>query len=129
MGWIYLVLAGLFEIGWPVGLKMAQEPTSRWSGVAVAVSFMTISGAFLWLAQRQIPSGGNVLSRNSFLWRPNLPDAIPWRGADHPGRYHAQVIELSTSSFDSVVTGTPCDTDWIGFWELARSPPPSRYMW
>ena len=47
MGWIYLVLAGLFEIGWPVGLKMAQEPTSRWSGVAVAVSFMTISGAFL----------------------------------------------------------------------------------
>lgn len=29
MGWIYLVLAGLFEIGWPVGLKMAQEPTSR----------------------------------------------------------------------------------------------------
>lgn len=25
MGWIYLVLAGLFEIGWPVGLKMAQE--------------------------------------------------------------------------------------------------------
>ncbi|AGN79592.1 TPA: multidrug efflux SMR transporter [Pseudomonas aeruginosa] len=57
MGWIYLVLAGLFEIGWPVGLKMAQEPTSRWSGVAVAVSFMTISGAFLWLAQRQIPIG------------------------------------------------------------------------
>ncbi|MEZ1495136.1 multidrug efflux SMR transporter [Pseudomonas aeruginosa] len=34
-----------------------QEPTSRWSGVAVAVSFMTISGAFLWLAQRQIPIG------------------------------------------------------------------------
>lgn len=27
------------------------------SGVAVAVSFMTISGAFLWLAQRQIPIG------------------------------------------------------------------------
>ena len=83
MGWIYLVLAGLFEIGWPVGLKMAQEPTSRWSGVAVAVSFMTISGAFLWLAQRQIPIGTayavwtgigrrELLSRNSFLWRPNL---------------------------------------------------------
>jgi quaternary ammonium compound-resistance protein SugE len=29
MGWIYLVLAGLLEIGWPVGLKMAQVPATR----------------------------------------------------------------------------------------------------
>ncbi len=57
MSWVYLVLAGLFEIGWPVGLKMAQEPTSRWIGVAIAVFFMTISGFMLWLAQRQIPIG------------------------------------------------------------------------
>lgn len=57
MSWIYLVLAGLFEIGWPVGLKMAQETTSRWSGVAIALFFMTISGVMLWLAQRQIPMG------------------------------------------------------------------------
>ena len=33
MSWVYLVLAGLFEIGWPVGLKMAQEPSTRWLGV------------------------------------------------------------------------------------------------
>ena len=57
MSWAYLVLAGLFEIGWPVGLKMAQEPSSRVTGVAVAVVFMATSGLLLWLAQRQIPIG------------------------------------------------------------------------
>ncbi|MBN9132891.1 MAG: hypothetical protein J0H48_05915 [Nitrosospira multiformis] len=51
MSWAYLVLAGLFEIGWPVGLKMAQEPSSRVTGVAIAVVFMATSGVLLWLAQ------------------------------------------------------------------------------
>lgn len=57
MAWAYLVLAGLFEIGWPVGLKMAQASESRLSGIAMAVFFMAVSGTFLWLAQRQIPIG------------------------------------------------------------------------
>ena len=57
MRWLYLVLAGLFEIGWPVGLKMAQDPQSRWTGIAVAVGFMGLSGFMLWLAQRHIPIG------------------------------------------------------------------------
>ncbi|MCC2680828.1 MAG: QacE family quaternary ammonium compound efflux transporter [Nitrosospira multiformis] len=57
MSWPYLVLAGLFEIGWPVGLKMAQEPSSRVTGIAVAVVFMATRGILLWLAQRQIPIG------------------------------------------------------------------------
>ena len=57
MAWIYLVLAGLLEIGWPVGLKMAQAPATRLAGIAVAIFFMTCNGALLWLAQRQIPIG------------------------------------------------------------------------
>ena len=57
MSWVYLVLAGLFEIGWPVGLKMAQEPETRWTGIAVAIGFMCVSGFLLWLAQRNIPIG------------------------------------------------------------------------
>lgn len=57
MAWVYLVLAGLFEIGWPVGLKMAQVPATRVAGIAVAVFFMGISGLLLWLAQRSIPIG------------------------------------------------------------------------
>lgn len=57
MPWIYLIIAGLFEIGWPVGLKIAENPGTRWSGFGIAVLFMTASGFFLWLAQRQIPIG------------------------------------------------------------------------
>lgn len=57
MSWLYLLLAGLLEIGWPVGLKLAQVSESRWTGIAMAVGFMTASGFFLWLAQRHIPIG------------------------------------------------------------------------
>jgi quaternary ammonium compound-resistance protein SugE len=57
MSWIALVLAGLFEIGWPVGLKMAQDPATRVPGLALAVVFMGLSGALLWFAQREIPIG------------------------------------------------------------------------
>jgi len=57
MPWIYLILAGMFEIGWPVGLKIAQNQNTRMSGVGIAVLFMTLSGVFLWMAQRQIPIG------------------------------------------------------------------------
>ena len=57
MSWIYLILAGLFEIGWPVGLKMAQQNETRVVGIISAVVFMVVSGLFLWLAQKQIPIG------------------------------------------------------------------------
>ena len=57
MSWIYLVLAGLFEIGWPVGLKMAQAPSTRVMGITIAITFMGISGVLLWLAQKTIPIG------------------------------------------------------------------------
>lgn len=57
MSWVYLILAGLFEIGWPVGLKMAQTPGARLTGAAIAVAFMAASGFLLWLAQRDIPIG------------------------------------------------------------------------
>lgn len=57
MSWLYLVLAGLAEIGWPVGLKIAQAPATRPVGIAIAVGFMGLSGWLLWLAQRHIPIG------------------------------------------------------------------------
>ncbi len=57
MGWVYLVTAGLFEIGWPIGLKLAQVPETRILGVVIALVFMTISGVLLWLAQNSIPVG------------------------------------------------------------------------
>lgn len=57
MAWLYLFMAGIFEIGWPVGLKIAQQPDTRWQGIAIAVVFMTLSGFLLWLAQKTIPIG------------------------------------------------------------------------
>jgi len=57
MAWIYLVIAGLLEIGWPIGLKISQDPETRWQGIAIAVAFMVASGFMLWLAQKQISMG------------------------------------------------------------------------
>ena len=57
MEWLYLVVAGFLEIGWPLGLKMAESPERRVQGIITAVLFMAASGTFLWLAQRQIPMG------------------------------------------------------------------------
>ena len=57
MSWVYLILAGLLEIGWPVGLKMAQDENTRFAGIGIAIVFMAASGFLLWLAQKQIPMG------------------------------------------------------------------------
>jgi len=57
MSWVYLILAGLFEIGWPVGLKMAQDEKTRVLGISIALVFMGLSGFLLWLAQKQISIG------------------------------------------------------------------------
>lgn len=55
--WIFLIVAGLFEIGWPLGLKISQSPGRMLIGIGSAVSCMALSGVFLWLAQKQIPMG------------------------------------------------------------------------
>jgi quaternary ammonium compound-resistance protein SugE len=57
MSWLYLFTAGLFEIGWPVGLKWAQEPGRPLVGVMLAVLSMAISGLLLFLAQKEIALG------------------------------------------------------------------------
>jgi quaternary ammonium compound-resistance protein SugE len=71
--WTYLVAAGLFEIGWPLGLKWAQQAGSgRGSlvGIAVAIVAMGVSGYLLYLAQREI-SLGTFLIGVVFFGDPN----------------------------------------------------------
>jgi quaternary ammonium compound-resistance protein SugE len=48
MAWLYLVLAGICEIGWPVGLKLGwtDEGARPW-WIVFAVVAMTASGALL----------------------------------------------------------------------------------
>lgn len=58
MAWVYLILAGIMEWGWPVGLKYAwTEQGFRFWPAALAVILMLASGGFLLLAQRTIPMG------------------------------------------------------------------------
>lgn len=51
------MIAGLFEIGWPLGFKLSQTTRFKWLYIGLAVLSMALSGLFLWLAQRQIPIG------------------------------------------------------------------------
>ena len=57
MGWLYLILAGLFEIGWPIGLKIAQKSTCMIVGVAIAIVCIIMSGILLFIAQKTIHIG------------------------------------------------------------------------
>jgi len=51
MAWIYLIAAGFFEVGWPVGLKWAQLPDKIIIGIIVAIVCMSLSGCLLFLAR------------------------------------------------------------------------------
>ncbi len=58
MAWLYLVLAGVCEIGWPIGLKLGwTENGARPLWILLAVVSMAASGALLLMAQRVIPMG------------------------------------------------------------------------
>jgi len=58
MAWIYLILAGLCEIGWPIGLKLGWTASgARPLWIIFAIVCMAISGALLLQAQRVIPMG------------------------------------------------------------------------
>ena len=60
MAWLYLVLAGISEIGWPIGFKMAslaQKTSGHVFWITFAVVMMGLSGLLLYLAQREIPIG------------------------------------------------------------------------
>jgi len=56
MNRVYLFLAGVCEIGWPLGLKLATGKNSLlWT--LFAIFAMGLSGVFLYLAQKTIPMG------------------------------------------------------------------------
>ena len=56
MAWIILVVAGLFEIGWAIGLKYTEGFTRLWPTVWTIVSMM-LSVWLLGLALRTLPVG------------------------------------------------------------------------
>ena len=56
MSWIILFFAGLFEVGWAVGLKYTDGFT-RPLPTVLTVAAMTISLGLLGLAMRELPLG------------------------------------------------------------------------
>jgi quaternary ammonium compound-resistance protein SugE len=56
MAWTYLIIAGLLEIGWAVGLKYTDGFTKLWPSIGTVVA-MIFSLGLLALALRTIPVG------------------------------------------------------------------------
>ena len=56
MKWSILVVAGLLEIGWAVGLKYTQGFTRLWPSIAT-IAAMAASMVLLAIAMRQLPLG------------------------------------------------------------------------
>ena len=56
MAWIYLVIAGLLEIGWAVGLKYTEGFSRLWPSVAT-ICAMIASLGLLGAALKTIPVG------------------------------------------------------------------------
>ena len=58
MPWILLVCAGLLEIGWPLGFKLAGVHEKHfYLFIALSIVSMGCSGYLLYLAQKSIPIG------------------------------------------------------------------------
>ena len=56
MAWFYLILAGLLEIGWAIGMKYTNGFTRLWP-TAATFATMTVSFYLLSLSLKTIPMG------------------------------------------------------------------------
>ena len=58
MAWVYLMVAGVFEWGWPLGLKLGwTDKVAHYGWLAFSITCMIISGGLLLVAQRTLPMG------------------------------------------------------------------------
>lgn len=56
MNWFVLVVAGLFEIGWAIGLKYTQGFTRLWPTVGT-IAAIVLSMGLLGVAMKSLPVG------------------------------------------------------------------------
>lgn len=56
MAWFILVLAGLFEVGWAIGLKYTDGFTRLWPTVGTVLA-MIVSLGLLGIAMKSLPVG------------------------------------------------------------------------
>jgi len=56
MAWVLLVVAGLLEVGWAIGLKYTEGFTRLWPSVGT-VAAMALSVGLLGVAMKSLPVG------------------------------------------------------------------------
>jgi quaternary ammonium compound-resistance protein SugE len=56
MAWLLLIVAGLFEVGWAIGLKYTEGFTRLWPSAATLAA-MTVSVVLLGVAMKSLPVG------------------------------------------------------------------------
>jgi quaternary ammonium compound-resistance protein SugE len=56
MAWVLLVVAGLLEVGWAIGLKYTQGFTRPWPSV-FTLAAMVVSVVLLGIAMKSLPVG------------------------------------------------------------------------
>ncbi len=56
MAWLILLVAGLFEVGWAIGLKYSEGFTRFWPSTWTAIT-MLISLGLLGIAMKSLPVG------------------------------------------------------------------------
>lgn len=56
MAWLLLIIAGLFEVGWAIGLKYTEGFTRFWPSAATLAA-MAISVVLLGVAMKSLPVG------------------------------------------------------------------------
>ena len=69
MAWIYLLVAGLLEVAWAIGLKYTDGFSRLWPS-AWTLAAMALSVAFLGLALRDLPVGTGYA-----VWTASAPSA------------------------------------------------------
>ncbi len=56
MSWLLLIVAGLLEVGWAIGLKYTEGFTRFWPSVGTALA-MIVSIVLLGVAMKSLPVG------------------------------------------------------------------------
>lgn len=56
MAWIFLIVAGLLEVVWAIGLKYSEGFTRFWPSVLTIIA-MVISMGLLGIAMKSLPAG------------------------------------------------------------------------
>jgi quaternary ammonium compound-resistance protein SugE len=56
MAWVYLVIAGILEVAWAIGMKQSQGWTRLWPSVWTIIT-MIISFWLLSIAMHRLPAG------------------------------------------------------------------------